>query len=330
MTCGFPERRLRRFRRSAGVRALFDLEAPAPAKFIWPVFVVPGSGRKEAIASMPGQFRMSVDVLLKALEPVAAQGIGGVLLFGQMEGEKDNGGSGAWDPRGAVQQAIPLIKRHFPDLVVMTDVCLCAYTSHGHCAPLDVRGGTDNDAGIELLAQTALSHAVAGADCVAPSAMMDGQVRAIRNALDDAGLTETLLMAYSTKFCSSLYGPFREAEGSAPGTGDRKSYQASYRFQRGALMESVLDEAEGADILMVKPALFYLDMIQTLRERSDLPVAAYNVSGEYAMLVATAERGWGDLDEMIRESIFAMARAGTDLFISYWAPRYRELFGDLC
>jgi porphobilinogen synthase len=323
----FPEVRLRRLRRTPAIRRLFDVPVPPPSKFIWPVFVVEGQGRCEPIAAMPGQSRLSVDELLRALGPVAAQGIGGVLLFGQTEGEKDAGGSSAYDERGAVQRAIPAIKRAFPDLVVMTDVCLCAYTEHGHCGPLDRQGQVDNDAALGLLARVAVSHAAAGADVVAPSAMMDGQVQAIREALDENAFEQTLLMAYSTKFASSMYGPFRDAENSAPSAGDRKGYQASYGNLRAALRESDFDEDEGADILMVKPALFYLDVLASVRERTDLPVAAYNVSGEYSMLIAAAERGWGDLNGMARESLMALDRAGADLILSYWAPRYREIFG---
>jgi porphobilinogen synthase len=323
----FPEVRLRRLRRTPAIRRLFDVPVPPPSKFIWPVFVVEGQGRCEPIAAMPGQSRLSVDELLRALGPVAAQGIGGVLLFGQTEGEKDAGGSSAYDERGSVQRAIPAIKRAFPDLVVMTDVCLCAYTEHGHCGPLDRQGQVDNDAALGLLARVAVSHAAAGADVVAPSAMMDGQVQAIREALDENAFEQTLLMAYSTKFASSMYGPFRDAENSAPSAGDRKGYQASYGNLRAALRESDFDEDEGADILMVKPALFYLDVLASVRERTDLPVAAYNVSGEYSMLIAAAERGWGDLNGMARESLMALDRAGADLILSYWAPRYREIFG---
>lgn len=324
---GFPDIRLRRLRRTASLRRLFDAAFPPPSKFVWPVFVVEGEKRREPIGSMPGQFRLSVDELLRALEPVAAQGIGGVLLFGQTEGRKDDGGSGAYDDRGVVQRAVPAIKRAFPELVVMTDVCLCAYTSHGHCGPLDRQGQVDNDAANGLLARVAVSHAAAGADVVAPSAMMDGQVAAIRAALDESAFEQTLLMAYSTKFASAMYGPFRDAENSAPSAGDRKGYQASYGNLRAALRESDFDEEEGADILMVKPALFYLDVLAKLRERTDLPVAAYNVSGEYSMLIAAAERGWGDLTGMVRESLLALDRAGADLLLSYWAPRYREIFG---
>ena len=323
----FPDVRLRRLRRTPAIRRLFDAPPPPPSKFVWPVFVVEGEGRREPIDSMPGQERLSVDTLLRALEPVAAQGIGGVLLFGQTEDAKDAGGSGAWDERGVVQRAVPAIKRAFPELVVMTDVCLCAYTEHGHCGPLGRDGQVDNDAACGLLARVAVSHAAAGADVVAPSAMMDGQIKAIREALEENALEQTLLMAYSTKFASSMYGPFRDAENSAPSAGDRKGYQASYGNLRAALRESAFDEDEGADILMVKPALFYLDVLAELRARTDLPVAAYNVSGEYSMIHAAAERGWGDLNAMARESLAALDRAGADLLLSYWAPRYRELFG---
>ena len=324
---GYPDVRLRRLRRTAPVRRLFDAAVPPPSKFVWPVFVVEGEKRCEPIEAMPGQNRLSVDELLRALEPVAEQGVGGVLLFGQTEGAKDAGGSGAYDERGVVQRAVPAVKRAFPELVVMTDVCLCAYTEHGHCGPLDRHGQVDNDAAAGLLARVAVSHAAAGADVVAPSAMMDGQVAALRAALDENAFEQTLLMAYSTKFASSLYGPFRDAENSAPSAGDRKGYQASYGNLRAALRESDFDEEEGADILMVKPALCYLDVLAKVRERTDLPVAAYNVSGEYSMLIAAAERGWGDLGGMARESLMAIDRAGADLLLSYWAPRYRELFG---
>lgn len=322
----FPDVRLRRLRRTPSIRRLFDAPVPVPEKMIWPVFLVAGEKCREPIDAMPGQNRYSVDQLLIDLEPVVAQGVGGVLLFGQAKHEKDNGGSEAFDDRGVVQRAIPVIKRVFPELVVMTDVCLCAYTAHGHCGPLDRRGEVDNDAANGLLAKVAVSHAAAGADVVAPSAMMDGQVAAIREALGENGFDETLLMAYSTKFASAMYGPFRDAENSAPSAGDRKGYQASYGNVRAALRESDFDEEEGADILMVKPALFYLDVLATLRERTDLPVAAYNVSGEYSMLIAAAKHGWGDLKAMARESLMAIDRAGADLILSYWAPRYREIF----
>lgn len=323
---GFPDVRLRRLRRSAAIREMFDAAPPPPSKFVWPVFLVEGTNRAEPIAAMPGQSRLSADELLRALGPVADQGVKGVLLFGQTEGVKDEGGSGAFDDKGVVQRAVPLIKRAFPGLVVMTDVCLCAYTRHGHCGPLNRDGQVDNDAANGLLARVAVSHAAAGADVVAPSAMMDGQVAAIREALAENSLEDTLLMSYSTKFASAMYGPFRDAENSAPSSGDRKGYQASYANLRAALRESQFDEAEGADILMVKPALFYLDVLARLRERTELPLAAYNVSGEYSMLHAAAEQGYGELYSMARESLVALDRAGADIILSYWAPFYARIF----
>ena len=324
---GYPEVRLRRLRRTAALRDMFGMDAPSPAKFIWPVFVVPGSGRREAIGSMPGQFRLSADELVRELEPVVAQGVKSVLLFGQHEGEgKDECGTPAADPHGAVQRAIPVLRRAYPDLVILTDVCLCAYTAHGHCGPHDSDGDIDNDAACEMLARVAVSHAQAGADGVAPSAMMDGQIAAIRRALDDEGFKKTLLVSYSTKFASQMYGPFRDAENSAPSQGDRQGYQASYRDPRTALRESALDEAEGADALMVKPALFYLDLIREVSRRSLLPVMAYNVSGEYSMIHAAAEKGYCDLYATARESLYSIFRAGAAQVISYWAPFYMEIF----
>ena len=323
----FPDIRLRRLRRTPSLRRLFDAPLPGPEKFIWPVFVVEGQGQRQTIDSMPNQYRLSVDTLLAELKPVAETGIGGILIFGLVENsEKDESGTAAYAENGAVQQAVLAVRREYPDLVVSTDVCLCAYTTHGHCGPLSASGDVDNDAANEMLARMAVSHAAAGADCVAPSAMMDGQVQAIRSALADGGFADTLLMSYSTKFASAMYGPFREAEQSAPQKGDRRGYQASYGDLRQALRESDLDEEEGADMLMVKPALFYLDVISHLRERTDLPVAAYNVSGEYSMLIASSERGWGDLRGMVRESTAALVRSGADLLLSYWANQYNEFF----
>jgi porphobilinogen synthase len=323
----YPDVRLRRFRRTPALRRIFDQSIPGPERFLWPVFVVDGCTRAEPIHSMPGQQRMSVDVLIREAEAVAAQGVGGLLLFGQVEADlKDANGTGAYDDKGTVQEAVRALRRAFPGLVIVTDVCLCAYTSHGHCGPLNARNEVDNDAANAILARIAVSHAAAGADIVAPSAMMDGQVACIRRGLDEAGFHDTLIMSYSTKFASAMYGPFREAEQSAPQNGDRRGYQTSPANLRLALRESAADEAEGADVLMVKPALFYLDVLARLRDRTDLPIAAYNVSGEYAMLIATADRGWGDLKAMVRESTLAIARAGADIIISYWAPRYREIF----
>lgn len=327
----FPEVRLRRMRRTSSLRRMFDTPLPGPAKFLWPVFVVGGTKQRQPIDAMPGQCRYSVDTLLKDLGPVAKSGVGGILIFGLVENaEKDASGTAAHDERGAVHQAVRAVRKEYPGLVIFTDVCLCAYTTHGHCGPLSKAGDVDNDAANAMLAKVAVSHAAAGADCVAPSAMMDGQVQAIRQALDAACLQQTLLMSYSSKFASAMYGPFREAEQSAPQSGDRRGYQASYQDLRQALRESALDEAEGADILMVKPSLFYLDILARLRDRTDLPLAAYNVSGEYSMLIAAAERGWGDLSGMVRESTAALARAGADLLISYWANRYEELLGGSC
>lgn len=321
----YPRTRLRRYRRTEGLRRLFDDPLPGPESFLWPVFVAPGEGVCEPIDAMPGQNRVSADRLCRIIEPVAAQGIGGVLLFGLVEdAAKDAAGSGAWNPDGAVQRGIAEVKRGFPDLVVATDVCLCAYTEHGHCGPLTAGGEVDNDAALPSLARIALSHAEAGADILAPSAMMDGQVGALRSALDEAGFEQRMLMAYSTKFASAMYGPFREAERSAPRRGDRRGYQTSYANPGLALRESRLDEEEGADVLMVKPALFYLDIVSRLRATTDLPIAAYNVSGEYSMLIAAADRGWGDLRAMVRESVCAIRRAGASILISYWANRYRE------
>jgi porphobilinogen synthase len=323
----YPEVRLRRLRRTPALRRMFDMPMPGPEKFMWPVFVKEGTGVREPIDAMPGQSRMSADVLLKDLARVVDMGIGSILVFGLVEGaSKDASGTAAYDDRGAVQQAIRKIRKKFPDLVIASDVCVCAYTSHGHCGPLMESGDVDNDAANAILAKMAVSHAAAGADMVAPSAMMDGQVTAIRQALDAQGFQQTLLMSYSTKFASSMYGPFREAEESAPQKGDRRGYQSSFGDLRQALRESQFDETEGADMLMLKPSLFYLDILARLRDQTDLPIAAYNVSGEYSMLIAAADRGWGDLGAMVRESTMALSRAGADLIISYWANRYDEIF----
>jgi porphobilinogen synthase len=323
----FPETRLRRLRQTAGIRNMLNSPLPGPEKFIWPAFVVDGAAKREPIESMPGQSRLSADQLLIDLEPVVESGVSGVLLFGLVEdSEKDHAGTAAYNEKGAVQRTIREVKQKYPDLVVTADVCVCAYTDHGHCGPLTESGDVDNDAANEVLAKIAVSYAAAGADIVAPSAMMDGQVQAIRTALDANQFDKTLLMSYSTKFASAMYGPFRDAEKSKPGKGDRKGYQASYGDLRTALRESELDEAEGADMLMIKPSLFYLDVLAQIRETTDLPIAAYNVSGEYSMLHATAERGWGDLKGMVQESTAALSRAGADILISYWANQYDALF----
>ncbi|MDF7826288.1 porphobilinogen synthase [Pontiellaceae bacterium B12227] len=325
----FPEVRLRRLRQSVGIRKMLDAPLPGPEKFMWPTFVIDGEGKREEIESMPGQCRLSVDQLLLDLEPIVDSGIASVLLFGLADdSQKDFQGSEAYNNNGTVQRAIHAVKNKFPDLVVAADACVCAYTDHGHCGPLTESGNVDNDAAIANLAKICISHADAGADIVAPSAMMDGQIQAIRAGLDSNGWKDTILMSYSTKFASSMYGPFRDAEKSKPGQGDRKAYQASYGDLRTAIRESEFDEAEGADMLMIKPSLFYLDILAELRANTDLPLAAYNVSGEYSMLHATAQRGWGDLKGMVQESTAALTRAGADILISYWANQYNELFKD--
>ncbi len=323
----YPLARLRRLRLNEKNRKLVDDPLPPASKFIYPVFVIEGENKIEDISSMPGQKRFSVDSLLKELEIINGQGIAGILIFGQ-SGEKDSNGSQAFAEKGIVQKAIRAIKKEFPQCIVASDVCLCAYTDHGHCGVLDREGKVDNDLTNEILAKIAISHAQAGADIVAPSAMMDGQVKVIREALDDSGFKDVILMSYSTKFASSMYGPFREAERSSPKTGDRKGYQTSYLNPDLAIRESLMDEREGADILMVKPALFYLDIIAKLRAKTLLPIAAYNVSGEYSMIMAAVERNFGELKPMVRETISAIFRAGADIIISYWAKNYKDFFCD--
>jgi porphobilinogen synthase len=308
---------------------MFDITMPGPEKFIWPVFVIEGDNKREPIDAMPGQSRLTADCLVEDLKPVVDSGIASVLIFGVVDDtSKDTKGSSAHAADGVVQKAVQAVRSAYPHLVILTDVCMCAYTDHGHCGILDPDGTVNNDVTNHSLAQIALSHAKAGADIVSPSAMMDGQVSAIRAELDSSGCQDTLIMSYSTKFASSMYGPFREAEKSTPQAGDRKAYQQSYGDPKQALRESLMDEEEGADILMVKPALLYLDIISQLRDCTDLPIAAYNVSGEYSALIASADRGWGDLKGMVRESTTAMVRAGTDLVISYWANKYEELLKD--
>ena len=325
----FPNVRLRRLRQNKTIRDMVSEPMPGPEKFMWPTFVVEGKGIKLPIQSMPGQFRYSIDMLLEDMNDIYNMGVRSVMLFGVIgDEEKDLVASYAMRNDGVVQKAIRALKKHFPDLLVATDVCVCEYTSHGHCGILTDCGCVDNDKSLTLLSQMAVSHAEAGADCVAPSAMMDGQIHAIRRGLNENNFNETILMAYSTKFASGCYGPFREAADSTPSAGDRRAYQADYRDANAALRESQFDEVEGADILMVKPALFYLDLIIKVREMSNLPVAAYNVSGEYSMLIATANNGWGDLKQLVRESTFALKRSGTDIFISYWANQYDQMFRD--
>jgi len=314
----FPEQRPRRLRRSEALRALTAETRLHPQQFIYPLFVVPGSGLREPIASLPGQFHLSAESAVAEAQAAWKEGIRAVLLFGEPE-EKDPLGRGAFDPAGAVQEAVGALKRALPDLIVITDVCLCAYTTHGHCGVVDEDGSIVNDATLELLAETARSHAEAGADMVAPSDMMDGRVGAIREALDAEGHQDVAIMAYSAKYASAFYGPFREAANCAPQFGDRRSYQMAYANRREALREARLDAEEGADIIMVKPALAYLDVIAAVREELDRPVAAYNVSGEYAMVKATAARGWAEERAVTLEILTSIARAGADLIITYHA-----------
>jgi porphobilinogen synthase len=310
--------RPRRLRRSQALRDLVAETTVHARQLIMPHFVLPASSGVEPISSMPGIARLGLDDLLRTVEGDRALGIRAVLLFGTpAAGAKDSEGSASHDPDGTVPRAVRALKERFgSDLVVMTDVCLCAYTDHGHCGLL-VDGEVDNDASLEPLARMALAHADAGADIVAPSDMMDGRVGAIRHALDAGGHSAVGLMSYAVKYASSYYGPFREAADSAPGHGDRRSYQMDARNGREALREARLDEAEGADMLMVKPALAYLDVIRRVREVTDLPLAAYNVSGEYSAVKAAAANGWLDEAGVVRENLQAMVRAGADLVISY-------------
>jgi len=315
-----PAERLRRFRRTAGLRDLARETRVSVSDLVFPLFVVPGRGIVEDLESMPGQQRFSVDSLAREAETVAGLRVPAVLLFGVPE-EKDDAGSGAYDEHGIVPEAIRAIRQAAPDLVIITDVCLCSYTTHGHCGI--VRDGqVDNDASLELLARTAVTHAAAGADIVAPSAMMDGQVAALRAALDAAGLTDTAILSYAAKFASAFYGPFRDAAESAPLFGDRQGYQMPPANAREALRELARDVAEGADALMVKPALPYLDVLRQARDRWEHPLAAYQVSGEYASLKAAAANGWLDDDRAMDETLTAIKRAGADFIITYFAKDF--------
>ena len=310
--------RMRRLRRSDGLRAMLRETRLSPTDFIYPIFVTHGQNLRESIASMPGQARLSVDQLPREAAELRSLDIPAVLLFG-LPADKDAQGSEAWAADGIVQRAVRELKDASPELIVITDVCLCEYTDHGHCGLLDDRGAVINDATVELLAETAVSQAEAGADIVAPSDMMDGRVGAIRAALDDAGFAETALLAYAAKFASAFYGPFREAADSAPAFGDRRAYQLDPANGREALRAIERDLAEGADMVMVKPALAWLDIVRAARERVDAPLAAYNVSGEYAMIKAAAERGWLDEERIVLETLTGIRRAGADLILTYHA-----------
>lgn len=311
--------RPRRLRRLPVLRQMVRETRMAPSSLIYPLFVREGSGICEEIPSLPGQFRYSPDTLAFPLEQLLEAGVDKVLFFGIPE-QKDPQGSSAWAENGVVQQALQQAKRRFPELYCITDVCLCEYTSHGHCGLL-CGEEVENDTTVELLARTALSHVQAGADMVAPSDMMDGRVGRIRQVLDQNGFVSTPIMAYSAKYASGFYGPFREAAGSAPSFGDRKAYQMDYHNSREALREVRLDEEEGADLVMVKPALSYLDVISKVRQATDLPLAAYSVSGEYAMIKAAAAQGLVDEAAIACETAVSIYRAGADILISYYAPQ---------
>ena len=326
----FPETRMRRLRRNETFRRMVRETTLRPDNLIQPLFVRPGTGVRKPIASMPGQFQWSVDTLAEECKAVAGAGVPAVILFG-IPDEKDPHGSAAWDEQGIVCQAIEAVKRDVPGLCVITDVCMCEYTDHGHCGAIaDNRDGVpdvDNDATLGLLVQEALAHVRAGADMVAPSDMMDGRVAVIREALDEEGYGEVPIMAYSAKFASAYYGPFRDAAESPPQFGDRRSYQMDPANTDEALREIALDIDEGADIIMVKPALPYLDIIRRAADKTDLPIAAYNVSGEYAMVEAAAANGWIDRDRVVLETLLSIRRAGARMILTYWAREFASKLG---
>ena len=313
----FPELRMRRLRRTEGLRGLVRETALESGDFLYPLFVRHGKGLREEIPTMPGCFHLSPDEAVREAEECLKLGIPGVLLFGLPE-HKDGMGTEAYDAKGAVQEAVRQIKKNTPEVVVVTDVCLCEYTDHGHCGVI-VDGAVDNDRSLELIARTALSHAEAGADIVAPSDMMDGRVAAIRKTLDGQGLAQTPVMSYAAKYASAFFGPFRVAADSAPQFGDRRGYQMDPGNAREALREMALDVAEGADVLMVKPALAYLDILARARRRFDLPLAAYNVSGEYSMVKAASRAGWIDERRTVLEILTGIKRAGADIILTYHA-----------
>ncbi len=309
--------RPRRLRRSEHLRALVRETRLAPEDLILPLFACPGENVRREVSSMPGVFNLSVDEVAREATAAFEAGVRGVILFGLPE-SKDETASGAYSEKGVVQQAARAVRKAVPDMVVVADTCLCEYTSHGHCGVIR-KGEVLNDETLELLARTAVSQAEAGADVVAPSAMMDGQVGAIREALDGAGLESIAVMSYAVKYASAFYGPFREAADSAPAFGDRRAYQMDAANAREALREAELDYTEGADILMVKPATAYLDILKQVRDRFDLPAAAYHVSGEYAMIKAAAQRGWIDERRVMLETLTCIKRAGADLIVTYYA-----------
>lgn len=316
----FPAARPRRLRETAALRALARETVVSASDLILPLFVVPGRGVRRPVASMPGVDQTSADELMRDADEAARLGLAAVLLFGVPE-HKDAVGTSGWKEDGVIQQAVRLLKRELPQLLVITDVCLCEYTDHGHCGVVD-ESGVRNDETLPLLARMAVSHAAAGADVVAPSDMMDGRVAAIRSGLDEAGFEHTPILSYAAKYASSFYGPFREAAESTPRFGDRRAYQMDPANAREALREVRLDLAEGADFLMIKPALAYLDVIQQVRRETSSPVFAYHVSGEYAMIHAAAERGWLELDRAMAEVLTSVRRAGADRIVTYYARQF--------
>lgn len=319
----FPTLRLRRLRQNPVFRAVFSETTLSKSDFIYPLFVTTGKSVKKEISSMPGIYQMSVDNIVKECEEVKNLGIPAVILFG-IPDVKDERGSGAYDDNGVVQNAIRAIKKEIPELIVITDICLCEYTSHGHCGVVK-DGKILNDPTLELLSKEALSHANCGADIVAPSDMMDGRVGAIRTTLDKNGFADLPIMAYSAKYASTFYGPFREAAESTPQFGDRRSYQMNYSNSDEAMREIALDISEGADIVMVKPALSYLDIIRRAKDTFHMPLAAYNVSGEYSIIKAAGSKGWVDEKNMMMEILFSIKRAGADVILSYFAKEAVKL-----
>jgi len=319
----FPEYRPRRLRRTEAIRALVRETRLSVDDLIYPLFIVEGKGIKEEIRSMPGIFRFSIDRVFDEVKEALELGIKAFLLFG-IPAHKDEAGSSAYAKEGVIQRAVRALKDKFPEAVIITDVCMCEYTSHGHCGIIK-NGEVDNDLTLEQLARIAVSHAKSGADWVAPSDMMDGRVARIREALDEAGFSHVAIMSYAVKYCSAFYGPFREAAESAPKFGDRKTYQMDPANAREAMREALMDVEEGADIIMVKPAMPYLDIIKMLRDNLHHPIAAYQVSGEYAMIKAASQLGFLDEEKVMMESLISIKRAGADLIITYFAKKVAQL-----
>ncbi len=318
--------RTRRLRTTGGIRSLVRENLLKVDDLIYPIFIEEGKGIKKEIESMPGIFRFSLDILPEELNTIQELGIRAVILFG-IPDSKDEIGSETWNDQGIIQKSIRFIKKHYPEIYVITDVCFCEYTSHGHCGIIH-NNDVDNDATLKNLSKQAISHARAGADMVAPSGMMDGMIRTLRESLDKEGFYQLPIMSYAVKYSSSYYGPFRDAADSAPSFGDRRTYQMDPANRREAFREADFDKEEGADILMVKPALSYLDIIRDLRNNYNIPIACYNVSGEYAMIKAAGEKGWIDEQKVMMESLLSMKRAGADLIITYFAKEVARLLRE--